>query len=81
MEQAKFIKKLAIWVAIVGAVIALVIGLCFGKQIETTLFGEISKWIVMSAAVIGIIESFLFSSLGGIIYHFWYEKKHEDKEG
>ena len=81
MDQSTFIKKLAIWVAIVGAVIALVIGLCFGKQIETTLFGEISKWIVMSAAVIGILESFIFSSLGGILYHFWYEKKHEDKEG
>ena len=78
MEQSKFIKKLAIWVAIVGAVIALIIGLCFGKQIETTLFGEISKWIVMRAAVIGILESFIFSSLGGILYHFWYERKDED---
>lgn len=75
MEQSKFIKKLAIWVAIVGAAIALLIGLCFGKQVETTLFGEISKWIVMSAAVIGILESFIFSSLGGIIYHFWYERR------
>ena len=79
MDQSTFIKKLAIWVAIVGAVIALVIGLCFGKQVETTLFGEISKWIVMSAAVIGIVEGFIYSTLGGIIYHFWYEKK-QDKE-
>lgn len=77
MNQQQFIKKLAIWVAIVGAVIALVIGLCFGKQVETTLFGEISKWIVMSAAVIGIVECFIFSSLGGILYHFWYEKRHK----
>lgn len=75
MDQSIFIKKLAIWVAIVGAVIALVIGLCFGKQIETTLFGEISKWIVMSAVVIGIVECFIFSSIGGIIYHFWYERR------
>lgn len=75
MDQSTFIKKLAIWVAIVGAVIALVIGLCFGKQVETTLFGEISKWIVMSALVIGIVECFIFSTLGGIIYHFWYEKR------
>lgn len=75
MEQSKFIKKLAIWVAIVGALIALVIGLCFGKQIETTLFGEISKWIVMSALVIGIVECFIYSTLGGIIYHFWWTKR------
>ena len=80
MDQSTFIKKLAIWVAIVGAVIALVIGLCFGKQIETTLFGEISKWIVMSAAVIGILEGFIFMGVGGVIYHFFIEK-HEDKEG
>lgn len=77
MNQQQFIKKLAIWVAIVGAVIALVIGLCFGKQIETTLFGEISKWIVMSAVVIGIVECFIFSSLGGLLYHHWYEKRHK----
>ena len=75
MDQSTFIKKLAIWVAIVGAIIALVIGLCFGKQIETTLFGEISKWIVMSAAVIGILEGFIFMGVGGVLYHFWYEKR------
>ena len=81
MDKRTFIKKLAIWVAIVGAIIALAIGLCFGKQVETTLFGEISKWIVMSAVVIGIMEGFIFMGVGGILYHFVYEKKRKNNEG
>lgn len=78
MSQEQFIKKLMMWTAIAAAAIIAIIGLCFGKQIETTLFGEISKWIVMGAAVIGILEGFIFMGVGGILYHFWYEKK--DKE-
>ena len=76
MEQAKFIKKLAVWVAIVAAVIIAIIGLCFGKVIEGSLFAEVAKWIVMGLVIIGVLEGFIFSSLGGIIYHFVYERKH-----
>jgi len=78
MDKVKFVKKVAIWVAVVAAALFALIGICFGKQIETTLFGEISKWIVMGAAVIGILEGFIFMGVGGILYHFWYEKKDED---
>lgn len=76
MEQAKFIKKLAVWVAIVAAVIIAIIGLCFGKVIEGSLFAEVAKWVVMGLVIIGVLEGFIFSSLGGIIYHFVYERKH-----
>jgi len=76
MEQAKFIKKLAVWVAIVAAVIIAIIGLCFGKVIEGSLFAEVAKWIVMGLVIIGVLEGFIFSSLGGILYHFVYERKH-----
>lgn len=76
MEQAKFIKRLAVWVAIVAAVIIAIIGLCFGKVIEGSLFAEVAKWIVMGLVIIGVLEGFIFSSLGGIIYHFVYERKH-----
>lgn len=76
MEQAKFIKRLAMWVAIVAAIIIAIIGLCFGKVIEGSLFAEVAKWIVMGLVVIGILEGFIFSSLGGILYHFVYERKH-----
>lgn len=75
MDQKTFIKRLAIWVAVIAAALIALIGICFGKRVETTLFGEISKWVVMGAVVIGILEGFIYSSLGGIIYHFWYEKR------
>ena len=80
MEQKEFIKKLALWTAIVAAVIIALIGLGWGKVIEGTLFGEITKWIVVGLVVIGILEGFIFMGVGGIIYHFFIEN-HEDKEG
>lgn len=75
MDQTTFIKKLAIWTAVITAVIIAIIGLCFGKIIEGSIFAEIAKWVVMGLVVIGILEGFIFSSLGGILYHFWYEKR------
>lgn len=75
MEKKEFIKKLAINVAIVAAIVIALIGVCFGKRIETTLFGEISKWIVVGIGIIGILEGFIAMGVGGIIYHFWYEKR------
>lgn len=78
MGIVEFTKKVALRVAIIAAALITLIGICFGKQIETTLFGEISKWVVMGAVVIGILEGFVFMGVGGILYHFWYEKKNED---
>ena len=79
MDKRTFCKKLAIGVAVITAVLIAIIGLCCGKQIETTLFGEISKWIVMGAAIIGILEGFVYF-LGPLIWHFYIEKKDEDKD-
>lgn len=81
MDQTTFIKRVAIWTAVIAAVIIAIIGLCFGKVIEGSLFAETMKWIVTGAVVIGILEGFIFMGVGGILYHFWYEKKYEDKEG
>ena len=75
MEQAKFIKKLAVWTAVVAAVIIAIIGLCFGKVIEGNLFAEVAKWVVVGLVVIGILEGFILMGVGGIVYHFWYERK------
>lgn len=74
MDKRTFCKKVAIWVAVIAAALIAIIGLCSGKVIEGSLFAEIAKWVVMGAVVIGILEGFIFSSLGGILYHFWYEK-------
>ena len=76
MGQKEFILRLAVWVAVVAAVIIAIIGLCFGKVIEGNLFAEVAKWVVMGLVVIGILEGFILMGVGGIVYHFWYERKH-----
>lgn len=75
----KFMKKLMIWVAIILSVVALFVGVCFGKVIEGTLFAEIMKWIVMSAVVIGIIEGFIYIAVGPLWYHFKIERKDDNR--
>lgn len=74
MEQVKFVKKWAILGAVIVAIIIALIGICFGKQIETTLFGEISKWIVVGLVIIGILEGFWYH-LGPLVWKFTYGKK------
>lgn len=58
-------KKFAIWTAVVVAVVMLIIGLCFGKVLEETLFGEIMKWVVMTVVIIGIFEVFAYTQAAG----------------
>lgn len=67
-----------LWVGVVLALIALVIGLCFGKVIEETLFKEIAKWVVMSGVVIGFVEAFIYIAVGPLLWHFWYKKRNRE---
>lgn len=67
-------KRVAIWVAVVAAVIVAVIGLCFGKVIEGSLFAEVAKWVLMGLVVIGILEGFVYF-LGPLAWHFTYGKR------
>ena len=72
-------KKFAIWTAVIVAVVMLIIGLCFGKVIEETLFGEIMKWVVMTAVIIGILEVFAYT-LGQLAYDIFVRPKNGDYE-
>lgn len=72
-------KKFAIWTAVVVAVVMLVLGLCFGKVIEETLFGEIMKWVVMTVVIIGIFEVFAYT-LGQLAYDIFVRPKNGDYE-
>ena len=74
MEQRKFVKRMALWVAVVAAIVVAVIGLCFGKVIEGSLAGEIGKWVLMGLVVIGILEGFVYF-LGPLIWHFTIGKR------
>ena len=74
IDQRTFVKRVAIWVAVVAAVIVAVIGLCFGKVIEGSLFAEVAKWVLMGLVVIGILEGFVYF-LGPLVWHFTYGKR------
>lgn len=78
MDKISFCKRLAIWTAVIAAAIIAVIGLCFGKVIEGSLFAEIAKWVFMGLIIIGILEGFIFMGVGGILYHFWHEKRNKE---
>ncbi len=81
MNQKQFCKRLMLWVGLAAALIALAIGLCFGRVVEETLFKEIAKWVVMSGLVIGIIEAFIYLAVGPLLWHFWYKRRHGDQKG
>ena len=70
----KFVKRVAVWVAVVAAVIVAVIGLCFGRVIEGSLAAEVGKWVLMGLVVIGILEGFVYF-LGPLIWHFTIGKR------
>jgi len=74
MDERKFVKRMAVWVAVVAAAIVAVIGLCFGHVIEGSLFAEVAKWVLMGLVVIGILEGFVYF-LGPLIWHFTYGKR------
>lgn len=74
LDQRKFVKRVAIWVAVVAALIVAVIGICFGKVIEGSLAAEVGKWVLMGLLVIGILEGFVYF-LGPLIWHFTYGKR------
>lgn len=61
-------KRFFMWTAIGVAVVVLTLGLCFGKVVEESLFGEIAKWVLMTAGIIGIFWVFAYT-LGQFFYH------------
>ena len=79
MDKYTFCKRVGIWTAVIASVILAFIGLCFGKQIETTLFGEVSKWIVMGFGIIILLECFVYF-LAPLYWHFYIEGKDENKK-
>lgn len=74
MDKRTFCKRVAIWTAVIAAAVIAVIGLCFGRVIEGSLFVEVAKWIVMGLAVIGILEGFVYF-LAPLYWHFKIERK------
>jgi len=74
MDERRFVKRMALWVAVIAAAVIAVIGLCFGRVIEGSLIAEVGKWVLMGLVVIGILEGFVYF-LGPLIWHFTYGKR------
>ena len=74
MNTRDFSKRVMIWTAVIAALVIAVIGLCFGRVIEGSLFAEAAKWVVMGLVVIGILEGFAYF-LAPLYYHFFIERK------
>ena len=74
MDKRTFCKRVAIWTAVIAAAVIAVIGLCFGRVIEGSLFAEVAKWTVMGLVVIGILEGFVYF-LAPLYWHFKIERK------
>ena len=72
MNKVTFTKRVALWIAVITAVIMLVLGLCFGKVIEGSLFAEIAKWIMMWIVVTVILEGFAYF-LAPLVWHFYID--------
>ena len=77
MEKTKYVKRFAVVVAVVAAVIIAVVGICWGEVIEGSLFAEIMKWFVMGFVVIGILEGFVYH-LAPLIWHRKDMKKNNE---
>ncbi len=74
MDKKTFCKRVALWTAIIAAVIMLIIGLCCGKVVEGNLFAEVAKWVLIGLGVIGILEGFVYV-LAPLWWHFKIERK------
>ncbi len=74
MDKIAFIKKIGLWVGAIAALIFLIVGLGWGKVIEETLFGEVTKWIVMGIGVIAIIEGLTLGIIAPLAWHFKQKK-------
>lgn len=79
MEKGKFCKRVMLWTAVAGAVVMLIIGLCFCKVVEANLAEEVGKWIVMSIGLIGILEVFAYI-LAPFVWHMLYDGKGMDMD-
>lgn len=76
MDQKTYIKRFAIWTAVICAAIIALCGIFFGRVIEENLFAEIAKWVVVSLGVIGIcIEPLVIVVIAPFCYHCFYEPR------
>ena len=76
MEQKTYVKRFAIWTAVIVVAIIALCGLFFGKVVEENIFAEVAKWVVMTIGLLGIIiEPLVIFVIAPFCYHWKYDKK------
>lgn len=76
LSKLKFCKRVMLWTGVITMLIIAIIGLCFGKVVEATLFEEIAKWFLVGLGVTGIMEVFAYI-LSPFVWHMLYDGKRE----
>lgn len=75
MKKDLFIKIMAC-IAIAVFLIVEIIGLCFGKVIEGSLFAEVAKWLVMGVVLAGLVCGIFYALVATIVSR----KKDKDED-
>lgn len=81
MNQSTYIKKFAIWTAVIISAIIAICGLLWGKVVEASAFEEVSKWVVCTLGIICIVvEPFVVCVIAPLCYHRKYDVKKDEQE-
>ncbi len=76
MDQKTYIKRFALWTAVIVVSVVSVCGIFFGKVIEANIYEEVAKWVAVTLALIGvIIEPLVIVVIAPFCYHAFYERK------
>ena len=67
MEKKDLFVKIMAWIAVVVFLVVEVIGLCFGKVIEGSLFAEVMKWLVCGVGLAGLVCGTVWALVATIV--------------
>lgn len=67
MEKKDLFVKIMAWIAIVVFLVVEIIGLCFGKVIEGSLFAEVMKWLVWGIVLAGVVCGIYYALVATIV--------------
>ena len=67
MEKKDLFIKIMAWIAVVVFLVVEIIGLCFGKVIEGSLFAEVMKWLVWGVVLAGVVCGTVWALVATIV--------------
>ena len=67
MEKKDLFVKIMAWIAVAVFLVVEIIGLCFGKVIEGSLFAEVMKWLVWGVVLAGVVCGTVWALVATIV--------------